>query len=392
MRGRSRPSNERCRDLTGHSACHAFYETDTAGKAFSRCVVDHATGRCGAAIDAVAQPCSVEATLARCRTLANELRAHAEALRRSGRHAYFEEATVSAAEVFELAILQDDALPVRTSESVLASVLARADPFGWVDPPQTAEDVATQLPIDEAAGLESVLVAAIAEARKALARPPNVRLPLVPPSRMDLRVSDGYFVADGAPVMLTGFNAVDHHLSIDSVAQIQAGTTALPPNWDRRLRSLGVSVISLLVPLSKLLDASDQLNHDEAALIVQHLEWAAANRMAVVLHVSHYMPEWATKAHADLAMSEEEGKQHGVHYDIGTHRPVSLSFRLSPPPSSPLPPPQPTTPHCARAPLRPLGPPPRVCAFYCTSPTLNDSPAPAHLWASHARSVHVACA
>jgi hypothetical protein len=143
VRARSRPNAEHCPDLEAEpslrSACDAFYETDAAGAGYSRCAsVDG--GRCerdgGPAL-----PCGVVATLARCRTLLNELREHASALWRGGRHAHLEDASIATAEVFELAISQDAALPVRTSEHILQTTLSRAAPFGWVSPPHTAEGI-----------------------------------------------------------------------------------------------------------------------------------------------------------------------------------------------------------------------------------------------------------
>lgn len=77
-------------------------------------------------------------------------------------------------------------------------------------------------------------------------------------------------------------------------------------------------MISYQLPLGKLVNADHSLNEQEAELVGFHLDWAAANNMSIVLHVSHYMPEWATSKHPDLVMSgaDENDGQHGVHYDI----------------------------------------------------------------------------
>ena len=69
------------------------------------------------------------------------------------------------------------------------------------------------------------------------------------------------------------------------------------------------------LPLNKILDEDESVSEEEAGLVSAHLAWAAHNNMSVVLHLSHFMPRWATELHSDLVVDEEEA-QHGVHYDI----------------------------------------------------------------------------
>lgn len=338
IEGRARITRSRgtyCARL-GTESCDRFYETDPTGKEFRLCRLN-ASRKCEAA--KVYTACSVEAVSERNRQLLGELRGLAEALKSRGTDASFEEATISTAEAFEVAIAADVMLPLATSVNVLKAAAERADPFGWMDGAHTLEEVALQLPVDEAIGVEAVLLSAIDEATHALERSPaGWRTPMPNEFAAGARAlgvsADGWFIRDGdgegsgdreggnrrsssKRIMVTGFNALDHHLGVspEGVEELAAGTPHLPAPWQKRLSAWGVNVISLQLPLAKLLEEELSVNYGEIDSLVQHIRWAASNNMSIVLHLSHYMPKWASEQYADLTMNDEDA-QHGVHYDI----------------------------------------------------------------------------
>ena len=299
--------------------CDRFYETDPAGRHVRLCGV--AGGTCTAST-VVSNECSVDDVRERCRSHLSELRQLAGALRARGTDVAAEDATVAIAEAFDLAIQSDVSLPLETAVQVLNVAAERAEPFGWMDGVHTTEEIALQMPLDEAIGVEEVLLEAIEEAREALHNRPagfRMRAALDWMNGTLSTTADGWFsgAAGDTRSLLTGFNALEHHLSVapDDADQLASGSRRLPAEWQRRLESWGVSVISVQLPLAKLLDSDEKPNVDEAHRIKLHLEWASRNNLSVVLHLSHYVPSWAEERYADLVMQDEEA-QHGVHYDI----------------------------------------------------------------------------
>lgn len=261
--------------------------------------------------------CSIDGIVNRSRALLDELRRHARALQLSGNDATSEHVAIATADIFFPAIETDVALPLATRVRMLQTVLGgpraagatsnaanvaqqsfaahgqlavklACSMHGWIDTPHTIEEVAAQMPLDEAIGLEAVLTRRVYLARAALGgggaeRGAAVWRRAAPvPSAVSLGISaDGYWTNGGEACLLAGYNALDHHLGLsmeqqaNSGAQLRAGQKQLPRGWQARLATLGVNVISYEIPLMKLVTEDMRLNVAEARLISDHLDWAA---------------------------------------------------------------------------------------------------------------------
>ena len=272
------------------AACPMFYQIDDDGT-YRPCHFDEMERVCVATGQALA--CSLEASANRSQATLIELRRHAMVLRRMGVDSAREDASEVTATVFARAIVQDAQTPLALSVRVLETALERASGFGWIDPAHSVEQVARQLTYDEAWGVEAVLAAAVDEASRERARVSSLavgRRSRPPRTRLRLGVARGYFTNDGEPYLLSGYNALDHHLSIvpdNQIGLLGGGDHSIPRQWQRTLDSLGVNVISYQLPLARLLDEKMQLVEAEVLLVGYHLDWAATNNISMVLHLSH---------------------------------------------------------------------------------------------------------
>ena len=153
-----------------------------------------ADGRSCEAIGLAAH-CSVGATLNRSRAVLVLLQQEVAALRSVGTAFQLEAVTSVMAEIFELGIVQDAALPLATAVQILTVAGDRASPWGWLDPPRTSTNVARALPSDQAVGMESVLLRAVETARASRTdKQPGWRRQIPAVSSIALEVSGGYFI------------------------------------------------------------------------------------------------------------------------------------------------------------------------------------------------------
>lgn len=240
-------------EVSAPTLCGFFYQQAAVSTAFQqgkepairRCAHNHTAKKCEASGPVL--PCSMGAVLNRSRAVLFELRGQLAGLRRAGTDPTAEEISMVGAELFQQFVQQDLKTPLTTTSEMLQTALGRASGYGWIAPAHTIEDVARQIPLDEAIGTEQVLLSAVDGARAARSKPVGWRRRVPDPAVHSLRVSDGYFTdAAGAPLTLIGYNALDHHLGIEpeSMEQLRSGKKHLPALWQHRLRVLGVNAIS----------------------------------------------------------------------------------------------------------------------------------------------------
>ena len=318
-----------CSSLPAGAPCSAYFETLDSQRSLFRPCKPITGERCKAAGGAPL-PCGIAAQLPRLRELRRSLAREIAALRaRSGvgvgvlstaapsaqQHQQLarEAAVVALGETFELAIARDAEAPAAVYEAAYAVLLRRASPHGWADGPHGAAELGAQLPLDEAAGLEVVLRAALRRVRSlanhsSFSSPSSSSSAVVAASSSSSSSSvapvgaaastgdeeatllgtileRGYFrrASGGAPVLGGGFNAVGKILGFHDTsggdgdggsvgadgggrggtaeadeateAATQAGAASEPAEaaeWAPRLRALGANVIALNVYLHLL--------------------------------------------------------------------------------------------------------------------------------------------
>jgi hypothetical protein len=340
--------------------CEEWYTSDDQRAVFSPCQPGQPpepTWRCttGEPLSSSSgQGCSISSWRDHLHALRDELARVTRALRRLARRmprsraALQEaEASLAVAEVFlgaapalEGGIDADAALSLDVREAMMRQQLHSAVvPAGWAVGPHDMRQLAEQLPYDELAGTEVLLVRALRAAYDRLREwdgyaggrlGPNAddgleegavdAAPLASPP-VSWMVERGYLRdgRTGTRLYLNGFNT---QLRLLGRATEPGAHPSLDQAGARRLRALGVNVAPLVVNPAAMLLPDLALSHSGLAALSRGLQEFDAAGILVQLHIASNLPRWALDKYEGLELSDS---QHGIRYDIDHPAAVRLT-------------------------------------------------------------------